>query len=47
MDMRTALVFIAIISLIGLGVLDLASRNWRVGIAALLIAGANALLLLP
>jgi hypothetical protein len=44
--MRTALVIIAIVAFVGLGIIDLTQGAWRTGIAAFLLAVANGLLLL-
>lgn len=43
--MRTALVITALVGFIGLGILDLAAGNLKVGVASLALALANYLLL--
>jgi hypothetical protein len=45
MTVRVALVFTAVLAFAGLGVVDLLYGNWRVGVASICLAGANALLL--
>lgn len=45
--LRNALVINVVVALAILGVLDLYEHAWRTGVAALLLAAANALLLLP
>jgi hypothetical protein len=43
--MRSALLVLALAGFVGLGMLDLSAGNWHPGIAALLLAAANYLLL--
>jgi len=42
---RTVLVYVVLLSFVGLGVLSILDGQWRVGVASFLLAGANALLL--
>lgn len=44
--MRVILTYIAVVAFALIGVVALTEHNWKVGVATIMLAGANALLLL-